>query len=517
VNSLKKYVLVCLLFVLCNGVFPQVIINTSIKDSVQDLLDEIETHKWKYHKGDNTEWAKSDYSDAAWDSAKTALDFDDLPKDYFEGIAWFRLSVNIDTLLVNKPVAFSITHNGASEIYLNGKRIKHFGKVCANDSCEKRIDPQSEPFVVVFPKCKNNVIAIRYSNAKAQTYYDKYEESLAGFEFKINSINAVISSYTSTKEITLLICLPLIGFFLAMAAVFLLIFLFYRKQTANLHYSIFAFIIALAFGLGALQQTSPFPDFTIKLGYYLKGAMPLVFLSLLAMTYSLFKFSYGIYFKICAGLGALLILFDLLHLHFFNSIRAIATPTLIIMICINCARKVWQAVKQKKDGAWIIAAPVMIFLGLTLIMVVIALLNSEVTINKFDLVGVLVICMLALVVFSIPISMSVYLARDFARTNKNLSSQLEQVQILSKQTIEQEHEKQKILNEQNTLLEKKVNERTIELVKQKELVDKAYQELHQKNKEVMDSIHYAKRIQTALITSEKSISNILKRLMNKSE
>ena len=73
------------------------------------------------------------------------------------------------------------------------------------------------------------------------------------------------------------------------------------------------------------------------------------------------------------------------------------------------------------------------------------------------------------------------------------------------------------MNEQNTLLEKKVNERTIELVKQKELVDKAYQELHQKNKEVMDSIHYAKRIQTALITSEKSISNILKRLMNKSE
>ena len=48
---------------------------------------------------------------------------------------------------------------------------------------------------------------------------------------------------------------------------------------------------------------------------------------------------------------------------------------------------------------------------------------------------------------------------------------------------------------------------------QKILVDKAYEELHEKNKEVMDSIHYAKRIQTALITSEKYISNSLKRLM----
>ena len=49
--------------------------------------------------------------------------------------------------------------------------------------------------------------------------------------------------------------------------------------------------------------------------------------------------------------------------------------------------------------------------------------------------------------------------------------------------------------------------------KQKVLVDKAYEELHEKNKEVMDSIRYAKRIQTALITSEKYIENALNRLM----
>jgi len=50
--------------------------------------------------------------------------------------------------------------------------------------------------------------------------------------------------------------------------------------------------------------------------------------------------------------------------------------------------------------------------------------------------------------------------------------------------------------------------------KQKQRVDHAYEELHEKNKEVMDSIHYAKRIQTALITSDKYIDNALTRLMN---
>jgi len=51
--------------------------------------------------------------------------------------------------------------------------------------------------------------------------------------------------------------------------------------------------------------------------------------------------------------------------------------------------------------------------------------------------------------------------------------------------------------------------------KQKQKVDEAYAMLHEKNKEVMDSIHYAHRIQRALITSEKYIENSLNRLMKK--
>jgi tetratricopeptide (TPR) repeat protein len=57
------------------------------------------------------------------------------------------------------------------------------------------------------------------------------------------------------------------------------------------------------------------------------------------------------------------------------------------------------------------------------------------------------------------------------------------------------------------------NRQKVIIEKQKKLVDKAYEELHEKNKEIIDSIHYAKRIQTALITSEKYIANCLNRLM----
>ncbi len=60
----------------------------------------------------------------------------------------------------------------------------------------------------------------------------------------------------------------------------------------------------------------------------------------------------------------------------------------------------------------------------------------------------------------------------------------------------------------------KITERQKTIIeKQKQRVDEAYDLLHEKNKEVMDSIRYAKRIQTALITSEKYISNSLNRLV----
>ncbi|MFL5752816.1 MAG: tetratricopeptide repeat protein [Bacteroidia bacterium] len=44
---------------------------------------------------------------------------------------------------------------------------------------------------------------------------------------------------------------------------------------------------------------------------------------------------------------------------------------------------------------------------------------------------------------------------------------------------------------------------------QKVLVDAAYGKLHEKNKEVMDSIHYAKRIQKALLTPERYMERVL--------
>ena len=60
----------------------------------------------------------------------------------------------------------------------------------------------------------------------------------------------------------------------------------------------------------------------------------------------------------------------------------------------------------------------------------------------------------------------------------------------------------------------RITQRQKEVIeKQKILVDRAYESLHEKNKEVIDSINYASRIQRALLPSKNYIANSFNRLM----
>ncbi len=104
--------------------------------------------------------------------------------------------------------------------------------------------------------------------------------------------------------------------------------------------------------------------------------------------------------------------------------------------------------------------------------------------------------------FSIPTSMSVYLASDFARTNKTLALQLIHVKQLAEQNIEKEREKQQIIEGQKVMLEQQVKEKTAEIQQKSD-------QLEEKNKEITDSISYARRIQTAILPPDEMLADAL--------
>lgn len=72
------------------------------------------------------------------------------------------------------------------------------------------------------------------------------------------------------------------------------------------------------------------------------------------------------------------------------------------------------------------------------------------------------------------------------------------------------------LRRNQLLLEKQVHERTLEIKKQRDEIHEQKEMLEEKQKEIIDSIRYAKRIQESLLPSTKSIDRAIKRLKNDS-
>lgn len=86
----------------------------------------------------------------------------------------------------------------------------------------------------------------------------------------------------------------------------------------------------------------------------------------------------------------------------------------------------------------------------------------------------------------------IFLSLSMANKYREIQQEKEVAQA---KALEISLENEKITREQNIVLEQKVTERTYEIVRQKEIIE-------QKNKDILDSIHYAKRIQRALLASD---------------
>jgi hypothetical protein len=102
---------------------------------------------------------------------------------------------------------------------------------------------------------------------------------------------------------------------------------------------------------------------------------------------------------------------------------------------------------------------------------------------------------------------------SFALGDKFRAAQKEKEQAQMESLI-QAMENERLVKEQNTILEAKVKERTLELQEQKEQVELQKELIEEKQKEILDSIHYARHIQTALLPPEKQIEKMLKRVSN---
>jgi len=453
-----------------------------------DSTEEIALNKyWKFHNGDDSAWALSSFNDSKWDTVNTRLKFGKNDSTVFSGIAWFRIHIYIDSSLNDTPLALLVKHDGASQIFLDGKHIHSFGTVSANSKDEKKYNPIGIPISFLYGKGGEHILAVRYSNWDYHKNFKKYDADNPGFTSTIAKQDRSVENIISSR-IVITSAAVLFGiFFLSLGFVHLLFFLFYKKQITNLYYSIFVFLFGLLFIIPTISFNSSNPKLYLSLNYYYWFLLPTFFFALQVLHYSLFKKPFGKYFWFSAIVFvAVLISYILGNSTFygyflFSFIISTVSASFFIVI---------KSIRGKIEGAWIIGTGSLIFLFFLGFIIVLSMFNNlNISIHSIFL---LILVFFALI--SIPVSMSIYLARQFATTNNNLEKKLIEVETLSAKSLEQEKEKQKILETQKEILEIQVKERTSEIVEQKTIIE-------EKNKDITDSINYAKTIQEAILPS----------------
>src|ERR1700739_1577487 len=100
-------------------------------DSIPDELS-LDTC-WKFHDGDDMQWAAYAFNDNSWDTLFTDLQGKHALTQ-FKGIGWFRIRLKVVPALFKKTFVLKMRQVGASEVYYNGNKIYRFGLVSNTDN-----------------------------------------------------------------------------------------------------------------------------------------------------------------------------------------------------------------------------------------------------------------------------------------------------------------------------------------------------------------------------------------------
>ena len=442
------------------------LINAQSFDTVYVQLDSLKESSvrldsvWRYHSGDDSTWASPEYDVSDWDTLKTWFSIDEITEDKWTGIGWFRKTIVVDSALINKSLALQMFHYGASQLFWNGNIIHEFGEVGIDTSSERMDQPNNIPIVINLDSTSVNTLAIRYSNARSIIEKDWTKRWFRGIGFRVrigeinNSFNDLIIGGRASAAVNFGIA----GLFLALSTLYFFLFIFYARRIENLYYSLFTLFIGFLF-ISIYFNQAFYINITTYLVFSAITALSLiyVFLFFLAFLNSIF---YNKMIKIFWFFVSFTVIYSVIYfLYIPREILQYSIPGFIALATLEGLRIIIVAIKKKKQNAWIIGGGVIAFATLILSLFLIALFTDTLNISGLFAVAVFMIGL-----FSIPLSMAVYLAKQIALTNKNLERQLETVKKLSAKELE--HQKRTAELELKAERQKAENER-----KTKELED----------------------------------------------
>ncbi|HQV30459.1 MAG TPA: SpoIIE family protein phosphatase [Calditrichia bacterium] len=367
---------------------------------------------WFYHGGDDPQWANPAFPDSTWQQVSTPLRPQEMDSLDWSGIAWFRLHLDVDSLLWGNPVTLTMVQAGASEVYLNGKRVLAFGEVSKVPETEKRFLDRT-PVVVRVDSLASQVLAVRYSNHTALG--NRAQNWVGGFMLEFGDPAVSIPRHVAnTRHNTFMQAITTI-FPLTLALVHLVLFAFSPSIRANVYYAICLLGFA---GLGFASYQGFFETDFGRIMFFNKLFFISITTTMVFGAYTLYAENQDRLPKmawVIAGLAFLLVAwFFFLPRHFsFSYAYAVMG-----VVGIEMVRQIYTMVRSGRGASW--------FSGLGLLALVVAIGWQELIDNNIVPApgGQRVIYIYGLM--SLALTMTVNLAREVSGTRKRLVAKLEE-------------------------------------------------------------------------------------------
>jgi len=388
------------------------------------------TERWKYRSGDDPGWADPRYDDGDWEPVNPLLRSEDLPAGGWKGIGWFRLPVTIDSSLWGIPLSIFMEQAGASEIFLNGRRLFRLGTV-AGSAEEEEPYVDRVPRIIIFDRLPEQLLAVRYSNFSWEYFHD-YGAG-AGFLMHLGEPDAAIANHA--EDVRVMTAFQMVAMTLAavLALLHFLLFLFDWGEKANLYLAILTGGIVLInfIDFQGLFVTSGIARIELARLTVLPAAVIPVFAMLSGYAFNRVRVPWQFY-VICAAAAGVAVW----NLVDPGETAGRATGIVLAMATLEVIRSVVTVLVRRREeplldreGRWIVGLGGLIFL----LAVVYQLLVN------FDLLTLLIPFppyYIGFLVFAL--SMSIHLAYGSAATRRELQVQLLQVGELSEKALQQE-------------------------------------------------------------------------------
>jgi serine phosphatase RsbU (regulator of sigma subunit) len=236
------------------------------------------TYAWRFHPGDDARWADPAFDDAGWAPVAPGMSPGELPRAGWPGVGWFRRHLLLGPGPWGSPLVMRLDEVGVADVYLDGALVGRAGAFAPGAAPE--VAPSRHgPWPITFSGGAEHVLAVRYSCAPVAasqpggrpigfTISIQEEESLAAARVALaRRINALLGS--------------LVAILVFVALLHLALYSFYPPMRENLFYAlymaVFAFIVFRDVASGAIPQPawvgplnrwgSPAPVVAVLLGF----------------------------------------------------------------------------------------------------------------------------------------------------------------------------------------------------------------------------------------------------------